>query len=48
VIKKIKPWLVWGALLGALCAALSGCHTIAGIGEDTQAAGQAIRNAASK
>ena len=37
--------LIW-ALVGAFV--LAGCNTIAGVGEDTQAAGKALTNSAER
>jgi len=37
-----------GIMLVLVCGALGACHTVAGMGEDVQAAGHAIHNAATK
>jgi predicted small secreted protein len=36
------------ALIAGLVAAIAGCNTVAGVGKDMKAGGQAIENAADK
>jgi entericidin B len=36
------------ALIAGLAAAIAGCNTVAGVGKDMKAGGQAIENAADK
>lgn len=36
------------ALLGLSVLSLTACNTVAGVGQDTQAAGRAVENAADK
>jgi predicted small secreted protein len=41
-------WLLKSLLLISLAAALSGCNTVRGIGQDVQKAGEKIEDAAKK
>lgn len=43
----LKPTLVT-VTLALLCAALSGCNTMRGLGKDTERAGEAIQNSATR
>ena len=41
-------WLLKSLMLGSLFAALSGCKSVRGIGQDVQKAGEKIEDAAKK
>jgi predicted small secreted protein len=41
-VKKLAAWLA----LAGFAAGVAGCNTIAGVGKDVKAGGQAIENAA--
>jgi predicted small secreted protein len=43
----LKPALVT-VTLTLLCAALSGCNTLRGLGQDTERAGEAIQESATR
>jgi predicted small secreted protein len=40
--------IIAAILAGTFLAALAGCNTMAGVGEDTQAAGKKLENSAEK
>jgi len=44
MIRKLASWLA----LAALGTALAGCNTMAGVGKDLKAGGQALESAAEK
>ncbi len=45
-MKNLHPWILRLSLILALAAPLAACNTMEGIGEDTQAAGRGLENAA--